>query len=294
MKAGWLLAMLMLVPQVSEARVPDWLRKVGWSSDAEDRDERLSEARAEATRLAVRGAIKLRLSTVSADVQVIRGGDKQVQVSLQEADGARVTFREEGGDRVELLFNGVPMLRCGRVCVEVPAKSAVEVSSDSGDVLVRDVGGDVNARSTAGDVKIDRAAAVEARSVSGDVFIGEASGAVRVETVSGDVRLSTSGENGRVQVSSTSGDVDWTGGCGSGCRVETRTLSGDVALNVTAKSSFAVHFASHSGEVTDDLGLGFSGEHAPREASLRARYGSGDGLVEAQTFSGDLHLARAK
>ena len=90
----------------------------------------------------------------------------------------------------------------------------------------------------------------------------------------------------------TSGDVHWSGQCGPGCRLEARTLSGDVALTMSDKSSFALRFASHTGELEDQMNLSIVGSKAPHESNLRARYGSGEGLVEAQTFSGDLHLAR--
>jgi DUF4097 and DUF4098 domain-containing protein YvlB len=160
--------------------------------------------------------------------------------------------------------------------VEVPLRSSVDLSSDSGDVSVKGVGGDVHARS-----------------ISGDVVVSGAAGEVRAETVSGDVKVATAGSAPKLQVQSTSGDVQWNGDCGSGCRVDARTLSGDLVFQLGQKSSFAVRYTSHTGELTDELGLAHN-EHPPREASLRARYGSGDGLVEAQTFSGDLRLARAR
>src|SRR5438128_2666110 len=160
-KLFWL---TLLVPQLASARVPDWWRRVGWLDTPES-----GGGADPIARLATRGAVKLRLHALSGDVEVVAGGDKQVTVKLSEAEGARVSFREDGGDRVELLFDGVPVLRCGRVCVEVPRGSALDVASDSGDVLVHGTHGDVRARATAGDVRVEYVDAVEVRSVSGDV-----------------------------------------------------------------------------------------------------------------------------
>jgi hypothetical protein len=280
-----ILPLMLLLPQPASARVPDWWRRVGWSeADAERSDG------AEMARLAVRGAVKLRLQALAGDVEVVPGGDKQVTVKLLEGDGTRVSFREEGVDRVELLFDGVPALRCGHLCVEVPRQSAVDVTSASGNVALSGVGGDVRVRSTSGEVHIAGAAAAEVRSVSGSVAVAGAGGEVRVETVSGDVSVATLGTGARVAASTTSGDVHWSGSCGSGCRLEARTLSGDVALTVGDKSSFALRFQTHGGEVSDDLKLTVAGPR--REGNLMARYGAGDGLIEAQTFSGDLHVSR--
>jgi hypothetical protein len=283
---SWMLSMLVFIPSLAEARVPDWWRKAALG-DHEDRD---SDDR-QTARLKTAGPIRLRLHAIAGDVEVVAGGDKQITVKAFETGGARISFREEGGDRVELLFNDAPKLRCGRLCVEVPAKSAIDVSSDTGDVVIHRIGGDVRARSVAGDVKVENAAAVDARSISGDVVVQNAQGEVRVETVSGDVAINTVGLGTRMQASTTSGDVSWSGSCGSGCRIEARTLSGDIQLAMADKSSFALHFMTHGGEVTDDFNLNLAAKQAD---SLNARYGSGDGIVEAQTFSGDLHLARAK
>jgi hypothetical protein len=286
MMKRWMFAMLVFVPSLAQARVPDWWRKAALG----DHDQRDSDDQ-QVARLQTRGPIKLRLHAIVGDVEVIAGGDKAITVKAYETGGAHITFREEGGDRVVLLFNDKPKLRCGRLCVEVPAKSSIDISSDTGDLAVRGVSGEVRARSISGDVAVADAGAVDARSISGDVAVKGAQGEVRVETVSGDVVVQTIGAGARVQASTTSGDVAWTGSCGSGCRIEARTLSGDIQLAMAEKSSFALHFMTHGGEVRDEFKLNMAEN---KSDSMNARYGSGDGLVEAQTFSGDLHLARAK
>jgi hypothetical protein len=280
MKTFWFLALFL--SQTASARVPDWLRRVAWVEDDRGDADQLA-------RLTTRGPVKLRLHALSGDIEIVAGGENRVTAKLREGEGTQVSFREEG-DRVELLFDGVPVLRCGRLCVEVPQKSAVEVTSDSGDVAIHGVGGDVRARATGGDVRVENAGAVEVRAVSGDVAVQSAAGEVRVNTVSGDITVSASSH---LSANTTSGDVHWKGNCGSGCRLEARTLSGDVALQPGDKSSFALRFLTHDGEISDDLKLSYAGTRG-HDPNLAARYGSGDGLVEVQTFNGDLHLARAK
>jgi hypothetical protein len=280
-----LMFLALFLPQTASARVPDWLRRVAWVEDDRGDGEQLA-------RLATHGPVKLRLHALSGDIEIVAGGENHVTAKLSEGEGTRVSFREDG-DRVELLFDGVPVLRCGRLCVEVPQKSAVEVTSDSGDVAIHGVGGEVRARATAGDVRVEHASAVEVRAVSGDVAVQSAAGEVRVNTVSGDINVATVGASSHVSANTTSGDVHWKGNCGGGCRLEARTLSGDVELQPVDKSSFALRFLTHDGEIADDLKLSYAGTRG-REPNLAARYGSGDGLVEVQTWSGDLHLARAK
>jgi hypothetical protein len=142
---------------------------------------------------------------------------------------------------------------------------------------------------------VEDAGEVEARAVSGDLLIRGAAGQVRAETVSGDIHVATTQPAARVTANTTSGDIHWKGSCGPGCRLEARTLSGDLHFLMGDKSSFSLRYLSQGGELRDELNLQFAGGGPAREAhNLRGRYGSGEGLVEAQTLEGDLHLARAK
>ncbi|HWE30058.1 MAG TPA: DUF4097 family beta strand repeat-containing protein, partial [Polyangia bacterium] len=85
------------------------------------------------------------------------------------------------------------------------------------------------------------------------------------------------------------------GPCRAGCRIEARATSGDIKLRMSPDSSFDLRYVTHSGDVADDLKmqtLEQNESHHGSGGSLHARYGKGEGLVEAQTFSGDLRVAR--
>ena len=73
-----------------------------------------------------------------------------------------------------------------------------------------------------------------------------------------------------------------------------RTTSGDVGLALAPSSSFELHFVSHSGDLDDRLGVSvLDAEHGKHGAGqVRARIGKAEGLVECQTFSGDLDLRK--
>ena len=59
-------------------------------------------------------------------------------------------------------------------------------------------------------------------------------------------------------------------------------------------ASFDLRYVTHSGDASDDLKMQTleQSESHRGGGSLHARYGKGEGLVEVQTFSGDLHVAR--
>jgi hypothetical protein len=246
----------------------------------------------------VKGPITLRADVISADLEVVPGSGKTVKAQLLDSSGGiRLNY---SGDRVEVLFESksgwphIPAGIDGRLRLELPPGSHVELTSASGDIVVRDVGGNVRLRTASGEVHLKKVANVEVMAVSGDVIVENASGEVRLRTVSGDARVTQSGAASHVEYGTTSGDLDWSGSCGANCRIEARTTSGDVKLQLSPSSSFDLRYVTHSGDISDELGMQTL-EHAESRhgaGSLHARHGKGDGCVEIQTFSGDLHLAK--
>jgi len=244
--------------------------------------------------LAVKGPVKLRVRTLDANVEITPARTREVSVRVTDSDVGRVAVEERGGDRVEIVFDGGAVLRCGKACITVPAGSDVEVTTSDGDVSIAGVGGAVRARTASGDVQVRRATAVEIRTVSGDVAIDEAAGDVRIDTVSGDAQLAlvNAGAPPRVRYASTSGDLTYRGPCGAQCRLEARTMSGDLTLQLAQPSSFELTYLTRSGELSDDLHLEIQPQaRLGRETRLRARAGQGEGLIDLQTWSGDVTLA---
>ncbi len=249
--------------------------------------------------LDVKGTVTLRTDVLSSDIEVVGGGGRQIKAQLIDSSGG--VRLSQAGDRVELSLSSkggwphVPAGIDGKLRIEVPQGTNVELTSASGDIAVRDTGGNVRLRTASGEVHLRKVAGVEVMAVSGDVVVDNASGEVRLRTVSGDAQVTQNGGgNTRLEYGTTSGDLDWTGACRAGCRIEARSMSGDLKLRMVPDASFDLRYVTHSGDVTDDLKMQTleHGESRHGGGSLHARYGKGEGLVEAQTFSGDLHIAR--
>jgi hypothetical protein len=248
--------------------------------------------------LAVKGPVTLRVHVISTDVEVVRGGVKTIKAQLKDSSGGLVLV--DRGDHVDLAFRStLPGMRHaegieGAVRVELPSGSNVEISSMQGDVHVLDVGGAVRVRSTSGDVVVRGAGAIEAMLVSGDANL-EARGDVRLRTVSGDAKVvQAGGPASKLEFGSTNGDLHWTGACGAGCRIDARTMSGDLKLSLDPSSSFDLRYISHNGDLGDHLHTTVleskTSDHGG--GTIRSRLGKGEGVIEAQTFSGDLALER--
>lgn len=249
----------------------------------------------------VKGPVTVRADVLSADLEVVNvGGHGQIKAQLVDSSGAIQLSRS--GDLVEVAMQPkggwphVPAGIDGKLRLEVPWGTNVELTSASGDVMVHDTGGSVRLRTASGEVKLRKVGNVEVMSVSGDVVVENALGEVRLRTVSGDAQVSQSGNGAtKLEYGTTSGDLDWAGTCRAGCRIEARSMSGDVKLRMTPDSSFDVRYVSHSGDFADDLKMQTIDRSESQHgsgSSVHARYGKDEGLVEVQTFSGDLHVAR--
>ena len=163
-----------------------------------------------------------------------------------------VTIREKEG-------HGIAFGRGGRVVqleIDVPRRAEVSVSTasgwldavglvgeqryrnTSGDVHLRDGGGDIELATVSGDGLIELAGPTELaiKSVSGDVTVrGGRLDALRVATTSGDVRVDsplTGGTDNRIDT--MSGDVAIA--AAGGIRVEARTVSGDLSTDLPHRS----------------------------------------------------------
>ncbi len=70
-------------------------------------------------------------------------------------------------------------------------------------------------------------------------------------------------------------------------------MSGDVHL-VPSSPDFELRYVTHNVDLDDDLHMQTIENNPTRHGSgsVHARVGKGQGLIEVQTFSGDLHVSR--
>lgn len=189
--------------------------------------------------LDVSGPIRVELSNVSGDVNIVGSSDGRVHIH----GDVRVHSMglEHSQKRLDDIIANPPVelrgdtLRVGKdmnrvhnvsisYTMEVPKETAVAASSVSGGVSIRSVRGPVQAESVSGavraqdvgqEVKLSSVSGsveaencgddVRATSVSGSVTVTNAKGDVVAHSVSGDVHTSNPG--GRVDVNSSSGSV---------------------------------------------------------------------------------------
>jgi hypothetical protein len=268
------------------------VREEGTESDERDATAQ-AKGRGSAT-LPVNGPVTFQVRAQAGEVEVIASDRKQVSVTLSDAPAEEIALYAFG-DRVEPSFRGRRTLRRGKLRVEVPRGSRLDLSSMSGDVVAQRIG-EVRVRTMSGDVKLAGVAKVDVQTISGDTRIEDASGPVRLHTVSGHAAVTTSGTAPQVEFQSASGSLEWAGLCARDCHLSAETVSGDVRLSVDPRSSFELSYTSHTGELRDEANLAV--RRTPRRKYgmssgwLEATFGKGEGVIEADAFSGTLFVKR--
>lgn len=178
--------------------------------------------------------------------------------------------------------------------VEVNGTAAGELGIDSvsGDVVVVGAPREASIDSVSGDLRLTlNSNNVSTESVSGDVELrGRLGGEVRVETVSGDIDVAGHESSVRRLTGTTvSGDVRIRTGVAAGARIGLESVSGDLTLHVPRGLSADVRGESFSGDLSAPGVQVSRPRHGPG-SSFQHRYGSGDGEIRLESFSGDARL----
>ncbi|MFO7675747.1 MAG: DUF4097 family beta strand repeat-containing protein [bacterium] len=220
-------------------------------------------SRGEEARTEFPGKSCLFLKSVSGDVTVAGWDEERITIE-SEAGMTRVRERED-----------IVMVRAisGDFNIHLPREARLEVTTVSGDVTVRGVGGRFGLKGVSGDVTLEG-------------FKGEA----RVQTVSGDVRLDRA--EGRFEVESKSGDIELLSGRAVGGSLVTK--SGDVTLRLGPSADVLLDLECEGdGSIEFDAGL----EHEvieEGECRLKVRLGAGARELKVRTTDAVIAVRRAK
>ena len=241
--------------------------------NAWDRNE--ARVRAYAERGRIRSSVSS--SRLSLEVEPVGGrtGDSKLEVWVPV--GARVVARSTSGD---VTVKGT--------------KAEVDARSTSGDVVVTDATDRVTIESVSGDVRGSQLNGdVRSESVSGTIQIRDASGPVRAETTSGDVSLlGVTSRN--VFATTVSGEVEYDGTVDKDGRYEFHSHSGDIRLGIPEASSAQFSVETFSGSLDSEFPITLQpGQRSTgRPRRFEFTLGSGSARITAESFSGDIVLAR--
>lgn len=168
----------------------------------------------------------------------------------------------------------------------------LEIDSVSGNVTVAGAPGSVDIESVSGDLQLAlNSTDIDVQSVSGNITLrGRLDGEIQSETVSGDFAVDSRGQRVRRLSSSTvSGDATLSVGLAEGGRISTESVSGDIEIIVPRTLSATVSGESFSGDLSAPGAEIHKPEFGPG-SDFEHRYGSGNGEIRMETFSGSAEL----
>ncbi len=136
--------------------------------------------------------------------------------------------------------------------IELDGVGATDIRVSSGDLVVKNATGPVQASSGSGDIEVsDTKATVTARATSGDIHAVNVAGAVDAKATTGDLDIRLASTNS-VTAEATSGDVKVTVPPGS-YQISANTGSGDKSLHNLTNDAAApnlINVKTGSGDVT--------------------------------------------
>lgn len=218
-----------------------------------------------------------------------------------------VTIGGDGGDDWEVSRIGDTIsvgpgsrwrTRSGRIVVEAPPGTDVDVRSVSADVTVagrlgatrlRSSSGDLrvgsvahlDASTSSGDVRVEAVAAdMTSTSVSGDITAGDVAGRLTATTASGDVRVAVVA--GQLVIGTTSGDVRI--GRFDGADLAVKSVSGDVEIGLPSGIRVEPDLSTLSGRTRLPPPAVPSPESSTTRRVVR---------IEVRTVSGSITISRA-
>ncbi|MDQ6887426.1 MAG: DUF4097 family beta strand repeat-containing protein [Gemmatimonadota bacterium] len=272
-----------------------------------DRDEREGPQKLDTT-VAFGRTGTVDLTLISGDIRVTGWDRGEVQLHAT-SDGGSIRF-EASPAHVSVDLHPRSRSSEARFDVSVPAGTRVLMRGVSANLSSRGVRGEVEARTTSGDVEIidgiRKVSAgsisgavkvrhiegdVQAESVSGDVEVREVKGDVDVETVSGELRVD--GARARtVRMATVSADIEYDGTIDPAGRYDFRTHSGSVRLTLPRGTGATVRGETYSGSFESCFPVTLQpGQHAggqPRRFEFKI--GDGSARIAAETFSGDIDI----
>ena len=168
----------------------------------------------------------------------------------------------------------------------------LDVESVSGDIEIESGATRLDLTTMSGDVNIDgsgQTATASLTSVSGDVVARDLGGDIHSTSVSGEVELDL-GTVTRLRAQSTSGDVTARAALAPDARVEIETVSGEADLGLNGAKDGDYALSTFSGDLDNCFGPEAERRRYSPGRSVKFRHGDGERDVRMSTMSGSIRL----
>lgn len=227
---------------------------------------------------------------------VVEGDRQHLEVRVEYPNNSGWGDKKSGSTDLQLMVPVRAGLQIESVAANVDvsgvAPAKLSIDSVSGNVDLAAAPGEVDVESVSGNLRVTvNSANVQAASVSGSVVLrGRMNGEVRAETVSGSIDIAVNGERvSELSASTVSGGATIRAALAPKGEMRFESVSGGLVLVLPKDLSAQVRGESFSGNLKAPGAKIEKPEFGPG-SSFHTRYGSGDGEINIETFSGSAEL----
>jgi len=260
---------------------------------------------------AVKGT-RLVLSNNAGEV-VVRSWD-QDKVRIQATHGARDTVTAETADMTLRIRTRSTRGPSGLVDYQITVPkwmpvnlsgtyldatiegttAEVTVETVHGNARVTGGNGSVTVRSIEGIITIDKVSGrVLATTVNESIRVTNSTGEITAETTNGDIVIDNA-QTSNLEVSTVNGDVTFNGSIRDNGVYRLTTHGGDIRVGLGGAANATIFVRTFQGDFSADFPIQLPDGQTARRGSKRFNFtlGTGSARIEAQSFNGDIVLAR--
>jgi DUF4097 and DUF4098 domain-containing protein YvlB len=236
---------------------------------------------------------------------------REINVALKVPRYADVEMLAGSRGDVEISdIEGAAVINIGEGDVHVTRAGSLKVSRRRGDIIAKEIKGDLTARTFQGDIVADNVGgSIDAASTNGDLQIRNAGGDVRANSATGEIgihcakgRVDAAGASGSitmvgiggdVEASTASGNVTLTGAIRDGS-YRLKSLSGEVSMTIQPDvAGFTATLTTYNGNIETDFPIKVESPlQGPINRRISGRYGDGRAKLSLDSFNGTVKIAK--
>ena len=251
---------------------------------------------------AVQGKPKITVRNSSGRIQVKAWTKNEVQVAWTNTNGKNVVETEQAGNRIEIATrmdgeNDPADNIKTDFEITVPVESELSVRTDSGNVNVESVHGDMTFDTVGANLQLtDVSGYVVVKTIDGSLVCTRCSGKLEANSISGNMQMLQPALDS-VRVQTSSGNILFDGSFLSRGIYIMKNFSGTIEVHFTSSDSFDVKATSLKGDVINQASFkpdthGDSHPSSKWGHSLFGTMNEGHAKVELSSFSGTIKILK--
>jgi DUF4097 and DUF4098 domain-containing protein YvlB len=252
---------------------------------------------------AVQNKPKITVRNSTGRIQVRAWARNEVQVAWTNASGKTAVETEQAGNRVEIATRMIGEYASADDLktdfeITVPAESELNVRTDSGNVTVESIHGDMTFDTVGANLQLtDVEGYMVVKTIDGSLLCTRCSGKLEANSISGNMQMIQPALDS-VRVQTSSGNILFDGSFLSRGIYIMKNFSGTIEVHFSSSDSFDLNANSLKGSVVNQASLFKPDTHGDSHTpsrwgnSFNGTMNDGHAKVELSSFSGTIKILK--